>query len=251
MRASDRLASLFTIIILFAPHGVQAQKYEGNNWCENAEKYLTKKDKKPDCEKISASDGRCPMMNNYWCITQNSANPWKGTPDAHGKDGNNDKVHAIFSDPVWAARAVAIDLSSKYKKKKLHSASQIANEYSPACDTLGTKVSVKTKNGEVGRSCKNDPYGTPPPDFKGKLCPEAPKTKEDCLPQCNCPIEIRDRIVKGTGLGPDDDLKLFNEAGEPQPTLNIAIKNLAFQEINFDVSDQLIEDGIKMAFPSK
>lgn len=213
---------------------------EADNWCTQAEKSLTTNDGNSiTCMSVNK---RCVKMNNYWC-QKHSTSPWKGTPNHEGKDGNRDAAgHAIFQSAEWSARAIAVDMRSKYMRG-LTTAVQIAERHSPWCDTLGS-VAV-SRNGS-GRTCK-DGQAAPPLGFSGPLC-KAPitqsPTKSDCIPGCNCPPEIATTLVNGLTIGINDDLNLFDKTGTPQPNLNIILKNLAIQEQGIYVRPIVIERGI-------
>ena len=215
---------------------------EGKGWCKFAMENLTKKGSAIKCAEIKHP--RCVMMNNYWCLFQNVSDPWKGTTNAQGVDGNNDGHHAIFVDPKWAARAIARDLRSK-NQSGYRSAWEIAGRYSPACDTLGT---VPVRNG-VGRSCSGGVR--PPSEFTGPKCPRSPMTEKQCLPQCNCPPQIAAHLVKGTGLGIHEDLMLFDTRGKGTSNLPLVMRNLAAQEIGLTVSPSLIQQGINLGVADK
>lgn len=215
-------------------------KAQAAGWCAFSNQHLTKGGKTVKCEQLASP--RCIMMNNYWCLAQNARNPWNGTPTLKGGNGNSDGHHAIFSDPKWAARAIAIDLRSKYKAG-FKTAWQIADRYSPACDTLGT---VGVLQG-VGRSCSTGPQ--PPAYFKGPKCPAAPKTQSQCVAQCNCPPKIAKQIAEGTGMGVNSDLRLFDATGAPTVRLPLVIQNLGRQEIGMTISPDLVKMGVEMAKP--
>jgi hypothetical protein len=222
------------------------QKIAAANWCEEAKRYLTHKNGTPiDCN--ARSGLRCVMMNNYWCLKNKPNNPWKGTNDGFGgQDGRQDAAgHALFSSAEWAARAIAIDLKSKYMRGK-KSAYDIAEEYSPWCDTLGS-VPVREVGGiKFGRTC-GDRGKKPPADFSGSLCRPPTSSRgnsDDCLPGCNCPPRVARTLVTDLPVGIDDDLKLFDSAGNPLPNLAVFIRNLAFQENSVRVRKEVIEAGI-------
>lgn len=209
------------------------------NWCAEARASLTDRDGKPvSCVEV---EKRCIKMNNYWCQKHGST-PWRGTAASDGRNGSQDKDgHAIFESVVWSARAIAIDLRSKYLRGEV-SAVQIAAFYSPWCDTLGSLGVV----GGSGRTCK-DGRAVPPIDFKGPWC-EKPKSEPAsqamCLKGCNCPPSIADALIRGLPIGVNSDLQLFDNKGQPQPNLSIVIRNLALQEQGVYVKQSVIEAGI-------
>ncbi|MBD9473629.1 hypothetical protein IB268_11985 [Achromobacter sp. ACM01] len=212
---------------------------EASNWCEEARKALT--DANGNAVECAAVAKRCIKMNNYWC-QKHGASSWRGTTDAQGNDGNRDvDGHAIFDAAAWSARAIAMDLRSKYRRG-LVSAVDIAAAHSPWCDTLGSKAVV---NGH-GRTCK-DGRAKPAATFAGPWC-EAPKKAApgtaDCAAGCNCPPEIASVLVRDLNLDINADLKLFDAAGMPLPNLTIVLRNLALQEQGVRVRTSVIEQGI-------
>jgi len=81
-----------------------------SNWRERAAENLV--------GAIPADDASAPRMltlNNYWGVGQNPKNPWRGTPRFDGYDGNSDGTWAVFSDPRFSARAVAIELRDQHQ----------------------------------------------------------------------------------------------------------------------------------------
>lgn len=219
-----------------------ASASEAPNWCEQVKLNLADKAGEPiDCSTVTSK--RCVKMNNYWC-QKHSSDPWKGTPRSDGSDGHQDiDGHAIFKSGEWSARAIAIDLRSKYYKGGKKTAVEIAAAHSPWCDTLGSKAIVQGH----GRTCL-DGRARPPRDFSGPFCRQstnAAPTRADCQAGCNCPPEIAETLVKGLNLGINDDLQLFDSHGRPGPNLGIVMKNLAFQEQSIHVVDSVILDGIK------
>lgn len=212
---------------------------EALNWCEQANTSLRNKEGGTiNCQDVNK---RCVRMNNYWCQKHGSS-PWQGTPDASGRDGNRDvDGHAIFSSVDWSARAIAVDIRAKYRRG-LTSAVQIAAQYSPWCDTLGSKAVLSGS----GRSCK-DGRALPPASFAGPLC-EAPKTtkpsSKDCRTGCNCPPAVAKMLVKGLNVDVNADLQLFDTEGRPLPNLNQFLKNLALQEQGIYVESSVIESGV-------
>ncbi|WZB74893.1 hypothetical protein WJ972_32410 [Achromobacter insuavis] len=212
---------------------------EASNWCEEARKALTDANGKAvECATVAK---RCIKMNNYWC-QKHGASSWRGTTDALGNDGNRDlDGHAIFDSVAWSARAIAMDLRSKYRRG-LVSAVDIAAAHSPWCDTLGSKAVVN----KHGRTCK-DGRAKPAATFAGPWC-EAPKkaapVRADCAAGCNCPPEIAGLLVRDLNLDINADLKLFDAAGLPLPNLAIVLRNLALQEQGVRVRTSVIEQGI-------
>jgi hypothetical protein len=231
------LASIFCTAIA---SGAESQPTtEAPNWCAQAEASLTDREGKDI--KCGSVNKRCVRINNYWCQKHGSS-PWRGTPGVDGANGNRDADgHAIFGSVEWSVRAVAIDIRAKYRRG-LISAVQIASQYSPWCDTLGSKAVVM----ESGRTCK-DGRAAPPPSFSGRLC-EVPKatnpTAADCKKGCNCPPEIAATLVMGLEVDVNADLKLFDSNGKPLPNLVRLLRNLALQEQGIYVKQSVVEAGI-------
>lgn len=215
---------------------------EAPNWCAQAERSLVDANGQPvRCQSVAR---RCVRMNNYWC-QKHGGSPWRGTPDADGRDGARDvDGHAVFTAVSWSARAMALDLKSKVMRRGLRSAMDIAAAHSPWCDTLGSKAVVQGR----GRTCP-DGRARPPAGFDGPRCaaPAGPAPqRSDCQPGCNCPPEIAETLVRGTGLDPNADLGLFDAQGRPQPVLATVLRNLAWQEQGIRVRPEVIEDGLAL-----
>ncbi|MDF0376837.1 hypothetical protein [Methylophilus sp. YYY-1] len=227
-------------MILCPSISLAQQQIEADNWCTQAEDNLTDKDgNSVSCKEVGK---RCIRMNNYWCQKQGDS-PWLGTSGKNGKDGNRDvDGHAIFETVEWSARAIAIDLRSKYRRGFI-SAVQIAAAYSPWCDTLGSKAVVKGS----GRTCL-DKRAMPPPGFSGPLCKQPDVTKasrtKSCLAGCNCPPQIAETLVRGLQPDINADLMLFDSKGNPLPNLGVVIRNLAIQEQGVYIKQNVIEAGI-------
>ena len=63
---------------------------------------------------LPATDDGLPkalLLNNYWGVRQDPKHPWRGTPRFDGFDGNSDGTYAVFSDPRFSARAMAMALA--------------------------------------------------------------------------------------------------------------------------------------------
>ena len=61
----------------------------------------------------SAQPSTAALTTSSWRLSQNPARPWQGTPRADISDhrnGASEDGRALFSDPRWAARAIAIEL---------------------------------------------------------------------------------------------------------------------------------------------
>lgn len=238
MRTLGFLAFVGLHILSSSVHA--ASVTEAPNWCAEAKHNLTDGTGKPvQCEVITM---HCVKLNNYWCQKQEPGDAWKGARKVGTTlPMEDDRHHAVFESANWSARAIAIDLRSKYLKRKLKTAYDIAQAYSPWCDTKG---SIAINSGH-GRSCGDKPK--PGADFHGPFC-RAPAvsapSKSYCESGCNCPPEVAEMMVKGLNVGISDDLKLFDQDGTPSQSLAVVIKNLARQEHGLNVSDELIKRGI-------
>jgi hypothetical protein len=230
----------------FAPAGAREAPVRPTppaaNWCQEAERNLS--DRSGGSVKCGSVEYRCVLLNNYWCIKNDSKRPWKGTTGSDGNDGNRDRDgHAVFISAEWAARAIAFDLRSKYMRGFV-SAYAIEWEYAPWCDTVGSHDVVSGH----GRTCPD--YGAKPPaGFRGPFCLDPEKANagvEDCRAGCNCPPRAAKSLVDGLGLGIYEDLKLFDARGRPQANLVKVVKNIAKKEQSIYVNDALIEKGISM-----
>lgn len=223
--------------VVFAQPNIQA-----DNWCSEAENSLTDKNKNQiSCSSVAK---RCIKMNNYWCQKHGST-PWLGTTKPGGEDGYRDEDgHAVFESAKWSARAIAIDLKTKYHRRKLISAVQIGAEYSPWCDTLGSRAVVSGS----GRTCK-DNRASPPAGFSGSFCLRPDKksiSKADCIVGCNCPPSIAETLIRGLSVDINSNLMLFDANGKPLPNLAIVISNLALQEQGVYVRQEVIKAGISL-----
>lgn len=185
---------------------------------------------------------RCIKMNNYFCLMHSSpGNPWRGSV---GRDGAG---HAVFSDPKWSVRGIVRDQCSKHRRN-LDTAIEIAETFSPWCDTLGT-VGVRTG---WGRTCQDD-GPTPPEGFSGNLCtkPAGNVPAAGQCQSCNCPSSIANAMVRNTGIAITDDLELFADNGSVNlGRMKTFLSNLSAQEIGgLRPSDAVLEAGIAEAGP--
>ncbi|MGZ8362505.1 MAG: hypothetical protein ACXW3D_01480, partial [Caulobacteraceae bacterium] len=143
--------------------------------------------------------GGCARLNNYWCVSQTFADPWAGSLGSDGK-------YAAFKDPRWSARAAAYDLRARYAAGQ-RTARAIAAAYGPPC----------TPNTPIPAS--SDPIGDM---ATAAINPNGP------IPYASaCPGLNPDLIAAGTGRGVDDDLGLFDPAGNPTATLRMVLRNLS------------------------
>ncbi|WP_157128700.1 hypothetical protein [Cupriavidus sp. USMAA2-4] len=254
----NRYALCIAAVLLLAPSlGFTKEVTEVANWCSEGKKYLLFDRPRNPGDACKVIDSRCIRLNNYWCQKHTPGDPWEGAKDSDTNEPIQDPgKHAAFDSPVWSARAIAIDLRSKYtgvsggkrksEKDRLTSAFQIIGAYSPWCDTVGSVTETKDKT--VGRSCSDG--NRPGPNFAGRLC-KAPTANEtdpqNCIPGCNCPPTAARTLIQGLpGKTITDDLELFDKRGKPLPNLAIVIRNLAWQEHKRRVSDELVRRGIAL-----
>ena len=156
----------------------------------------------------------CVRLNNYGCVKQGES-PWNGS-----RGRRDSKGHAIFDDPTYSVRAVVRDYCSKHKRG-VRKALDLADAYSPWCDTLGSVAVYKG----WGRSCSDSPQ--PPAGFSGPLCrmPNGNPTESQCR-SCNCPDRLAKQWLKGLErngrpLEPSDDLLLFDSDGTPDESSSV------------------------------
>lgn len=71
-------------------------------------------------------------INNYWGMRQDPRRPWKGTPRGDGYDGASQAGEAVFVDPRWGARAIAIELRDDYLAGA-HTSEALAARLAAAC----------------------------------------------------------------------------------------------------------------------
>lgn len=125
---------LFAVVMLLAcaapatsepiPYGETVAPRQ--NWRIGASAWLT--------GPLPADDAYAPKtltLNNYWGLKQDFKHPWRGTPRFDSFDGNSDGTYAVFSDPRFAARAMAIALAD-WHAEGVVSASDIAARLNPA-----------------------------------------------------------------------------------------------------------------------
>ncbi len=76
-----------------------------------------------------------PALNDPWRLSQNPDHPWRGTPRADIADHRNGAEHlgeAVFSDPRWAGRAIAIELRD-FHRAGARSANDYAERLAASC----------------------------------------------------------------------------------------------------------------------
>jgi hypothetical protein len=108
------------------------------NWRDGAAQWLTGTIPADD-----ASVSKAATLNNYWGIRQDPKHPWKGTPRFDGFDGNSDGTYAVFSDPRFSARAIAIALAD-WHAEGVVTATDIAVRLNSADDNLAEAIAYGT-----------------------------------------------------------------------------------------------------------
>lgn len=207
----------------------------GPNWCEQARASLVRTNGKPfDCR---ATNLRCVKMNNYGCLKQPQMVSYLGT-NWGGHDGARDKAgHSIFAAPAMSLVAIA-NLYRKYQKAGRKTATQIADRYSPWCDTLGSVTRRQDRSGNWWyRTC-----GSSKPPAGAKVCqgPANGVPRPGQCQACNCPSEVAKQMLKGTGIGVHDELVLFS-ADKPNELLLTIMANKMRQELGYAPAADLLD----------
>ena len=110
---------------------------------------------------LPADDAYAPKvltLNNYWGLRQDFKHPWKGTPRYDGFDGNSDGTYAVFADPRFAARAIAIALAD-WQAEGVVTATDIAARLNAADPSLAQAMvdgSVRVERDADGLSVHGD-----------------------------------------------------------------------------------------------
>lgn len=157
-------------------------------------------------EELNQPGMLCIRFNNYWCIKSPKGKPryWNGQID------QDDRGHAKFSHPKFAARAFVKLMRTYYVGYGLKSASQIMNRYAPPTDTIGSVAG-----------------GAPNPTQ-----------------------EYATQIAKLLGKTADDDLELFNSDNSVNRDNMVAmLQALAKWEITAKhlITKELALDGIALS----
>lgn len=148
----------------------------------------------------------CYQYNNYWCL--------KGTR-WEGQEKVGEQRLAVFHDPIYAARAVAITIHAYRFKHNLRTPREIMTRYilSPDCR-------------------KNGPNG------------------EKCTRMWGLVDKYAHRIGAALGIGPNEPLKVFTS----QNTVNLDRARTLFREMahieigqTLRVPDELIDKGLERA----
>lgn len=211
---------------------------EAPNWRDSAQKSLLLNGRTVNESELASGSLRCIKMNNYGCIMQPGSSTWNGSI------GRDSAGHAVFSSPEYSIRAIVLDYCSKHKRGA-RSAIEVAEIYTPWCDTLGT---VGVRNG-WGRTCTRGPR--PPSNFSGPLC-QKPASGVPLTGQCtacNCPNSVAENMVAGLPINPNEPMNLFGQDGRPNvPVLQAVLLNKSRRELGrFSPTSSLLSRGIELA----
>ena len=148
----------------------------------------------------------CYQYNNYWCL---KGTQWEG----QAKVG--EQRLAVFQDPVYAARAIAITLHAYRFKHNLRTPREIMTRYilSPACREKGRKT-------------------------------------DKCSTMWGLVDKYAHRIATALGIGPDEPVKVFpSKTTVDRQRARTLFREMAHIEIGqtLRVTDELIDQGLERA----
>ena len=163
----------------------------------------------------------CLPKYNYWCLKTPGSSNWKGqvSKDLAG--------HAIFSHPIYSARAFARVMRTYNQKHKLRSAREIISRYAPSSDCIGSKAYCPDDSRYL-YGIKDLPYGKIGDQWVQYSTSKVHGFTEggSCFVQLMyCPRgfnptnEYAESIAKSVGKGIDEDLELFDAQGN----INMAV----------------------------
>ncbi|NBJ09981.1 hypothetical protein [Microvirga arsenatis] len=237
-------ACLFLIAFLAATVSLSAQVLdppEREDWCRHAERYLVRSNGQPfSC--TTARFSRCLRMNNYGCLKQPGREPYSGTTFMTRRGARDSAGHAIFDHPKWSIVAM-MNVYRRYAEQLgARSALQIAEIYSPWCDTLGSLPRKSDGAGNIWRpSCRGSAQASgsfvcrkPPPG-------QAPSARQ--CQACNCPSLVAAQMTRGTSFGPQEPLDLFDGNERPTELLLKVIANKMLQEQGVRPTPSLLEEA--------
>ncbi len=154
----------------------------------------------------------CIRYNNYWCIKGSASNPWVG------QIGLDDRKHTIFRTAAHGARAFFVVMRTYHSKYGLRTTREIFSRYAPATDCVGSL----SRNPRTGK------------------CPQGE----------NPTLLYARSVAKALGLGPNDDIELFDAAGRASFAVALALaKGVVQFELgpNRTVTQGLVRAGLKLA----
>lgn len=162
-----------------------------------------------DLNTIKKSGYLCIRYNNYWCVKQSLQNgPWLGST------GQDYRDHAIFADPVYAARAVVRILKTYTTIHKLDTVQKIMSRYAPSGDCIGS-------------------LGVPP----------------NCVKGVNPTNSYALMVAQKIGVAPDQPLFLFARDGtlntELMTRLLVAISEFELPQ-GYRASEAIVSRGIEL-----
>jgi hypothetical protein len=242
-----------------AQPGFVPNPIEGAKWCQHAEAFLFNRAQKRAFKCATDRTPHCVKINNYGCLKHGPNNPYAGTPAPNGKQGAHDgrdkgkRGHAVFEHPKWSVAASFRWFEKSHKELGLKTAAELANRYSPWCDTHGS-IGVKkdAKSGRNwGRTCTDGQK--PPVGFKGPLCKDpgsAGPSAEQCR-VCNCPSVFVNAWLKDSDLKPTDALELFGSDGKPTKLMERILIGHTPWEIGYKPSDALVAEGAQLFVPKQ
>jgi len=168
--------------------------------------------------RITAADRRagvprCIDLNNYWCIKAPSDRYWQG------QIGRDEDGHARFRHPVYAARAFARIMRTYHYRHGLRSPRAIIGRYTPSFDCPNPRFYCpNSRSAAVGTQGERVLHidnrfaiyrSELPPGYGPDSGCENPVfvCREGYNPNWN----YFDYISEKTGVGWDEDLRLFDE----------------------------------------
>ncbi|MGB0843896.1 MAG: hypothetical protein ACPGVN_04045 [Alphaproteobacteria bacterium] len=165
-----------------------------------------------DIEKLKTL---CLPKYNYWCLKTPGSTEWKG------QTGEDLASHAIFSHPIYSARAFTRVMRTYHFKHKLRTAREILSRYAPTSDCIGSKAYCP-QDSRYLYGIKDLPYGKIGSQWVQYSTEKVHGFTEggECFVKLMyCPRgfnptnEYAESIAKSVGKGIDDDLELFDAQG--------------------------------------
>lgn len=252
------VSALLLIATCANPRIVHDDLYVKNKQIKPANKFLASKPttayKKASFTpvELKGPGKRCIHHNNYWCVKTPKGDRWVGQT---AKDPAN---HAIFKDATFSARAFTRIMRSYRFRHNLRTARQIISRYAPSSDCLGSQrfCPIGQPNnaplpglnlGYVDSRPVQYSYSRPPSNYVQGLQCAMPVLY--CPKGHNNPTPYASAIAKAAGRSLDDDLQLFNEAGQ----VNLSTALPVFREFakwelgaSYLVSERVIKNGIAL-----
>lgn len=198
--------------------------------------------------------GRCAGINNYWCIKTPGSASWKG------QTGADSSGHAIFSDPVYSARAFARLMRIYRFRHGLLTLRQVAQRYAPPGDCVGSlsfcpvsdeiRVGADRPQRQVGDQLITYSLNLPGADFERRPLANCDRPLLYCPRGINQTEAYAKALATVVGLASiDDEIALFDAKGR----LNFVRAQALFQAVSrfelgaeFAVDPTLIRRGMLM-----